>query len=233
MEQSFNKPIAQLVNENYRTAAVFEKYQLDFCCGGKRTLAEACQKKGVDSLAVLEDLEAAGNEDNFFRHRVDQWSTPFLIDYIINNHHEYIRANGARIEAYINKVADRHGDTQPENIQIAKLFSELLIELESHMDKEENDFFPVLIALSKGEETKETLSPEVLQKTNHELEDEHEKAGDIMNKIRMLSQDYTPPMGACTTYNLAYSELLAFERDLHRHVHLENNVLFPRFARVN
>ncbi|MEX0928881.1 MAG: iron-sulfur cluster repair di-iron protein [Balneolales bacterium] len=230
MKTSFNKPIAQLVNENYRTASVFENYQLDFCCGGQRTLAEACQSKNVDTLAVLEDLEAVGNGDSFFQQRVEKWSTPFLIDYIVYNHHEYIRENGPRVEASIKKVAGLHSETQPENSHIARLFSDLLTELESHMSKEENDFFPTLNALSKALETNETLSPSILEKINHELEHEHKNAGSIMNKIRTLSQDYTPPAGACTTYIQAYSELLAFERDLHRHVHLENNVLFPRFS---
>ena len=229
MEATFNKPISQLVNENYLTASVFEKYHIDYCCSGKRTLADACQKKELDTMAVMEDLEAVTNGNSYIQQRVELWSTPFLIDYIVSNHHQYIRINGPRIQDIIGKVAENHGDTQPETIRIAKLFSGLLAELYIHLDKEENDFFPVLASITKGEETRDTLSPGILEKTNKELEDEHETAGSIMHEIRKLSHDFTPPEGSCATCHIAYSELLAFERDLHRHVHLENNVLFTRF----
>ncbi|HLT47960.1 MAG TPA: iron-sulfur cluster repair di-iron protein [Rubricoccaceae bacterium] len=219
------RTVGDLVAEDYRRAAVLKRFGIDFCCGGGRTLEAACQKKGVAVDDVMRALEAADGRGSAPEARVTAWSPGFLADYIVNEHHGYVRESTFVLRAFTQKVARVHGGARPELVEIATLFEELASELEEHMDAEEAAVFPRIKALSGGAGPASGPSLEALIS---ELEAEHDRAGELMREIRRLSDDYTPPEGACNTYRAAFAKLEEFEDDLHRHVHLENNVLFPK-----
>jgi regulator of cell morphogenesis and NO signaling len=215
--------ISDIVLHDYRTAGVFREYGIDFCCGGKVALHDVCTSRGIDEQDVLLKLEnlyctPSSGED------YASWSATRLMDFIVGYHHSYIRESLPRISAYVNKVASRHGDTHPELVQIQIIFAHLGTELIDHALDEENRVFPTIKALYAGElPDKDSLYAMV-----DELEHEHADAGAAMQKIRVLTSDFTAPDWACNTFNIMFKELEAFENDLHHHVHLENNILFPK-----
>jgi regulator of cell morphogenesis and NO signaling len=223
--QISNQTIAELVTADYRTAGVFRKYGLDFCCGGRKTVADACRSHNLDADEVLDELGRVMASVNGTVPRFNAWSPELLIHYITDNHHTYVREALTRIPFFINKVADRHAETHPENVEIAALFSELSREMTEHMASEENEVFPLISACLKQ---KDEVLRARLEQLVENMESEHSGAGALMARIRELSNQFTPPPGACNTYQVAYAELEAFERDLHQHVHLENNILFPK-----
>lgn len=224
--------LAQLVGEETAAAAVLEKYHLDFCCKGKRTLEEACRNQGVDLAAVTDELEQVFSKSS--THDAAFFQTmplDALADYIIEKHHSYVRRMSPLLLAHTQKVADRHGKSHPELIQIADLFELVAHELAQHMFKEEQVLFPYIHRLIKveksGDLSKLALRPFVVSPIKV-MEAEHEKAGAWLEEIRRLSNNYFPPDAACATYQLCFRELKEFEEDLHWHVHLENHFLFPQ-----
>jgi len=224
------RTIGQLVKDDYRTAQVFQQNGLDFCCGGNRTIEEACASKDVNHSEIVQALNQIRNngtkEDNY-----NQWSLDFLVDYIINNHHEFTRNKLPEIGKYAKKVAKVHGERHEELNEIYYEFTKLHTEIFNHLDKEERILFPYIKQLVEAE--KKGLQPEAPEFGEAAnpiamMEEEHDEAGTSMAKIRRLSKDFTPPADACTTYRLLYQNLEGFEKDLHKHVHLENNILFPK-----
>lgn len=215
--------IADIVTRDYRTAGVFREYGIDFCCGGKVSLSSVCKKLGVDTTELTDKLtklyETPSSGENY-----SDWSAGRLMDFIVGYHHSYIREAIPRIHAYATKVASRHGQTQPELIEVLKTFEHLSKELTDHADDEESRVFPAIRQLISGQANLgDDLQPMIL-----ELEDEHEEAGAAMLEIRKLTRDFNPPDWACNTYRILFKELEAFEKDLHQHVHLENNILFDK-----
>ncbi len=226
-----SQTIKEIVTNNFQTASVFEKYSLDFCCRGGKTINEACVEKGISIDAVLNDLASlGGSQDNSGMH-FSEWSLDFLIDYIVKNHHEYVKRMIPVLYTHTQKVATVHGSHHPEVIKIAEAFESVAAEFQQHMQKEEQILFPYIISLV---EAKKTGSPSgrspfgSVQNPIRMMEQEHQTAGDEMYGIRSLSNSYTPPEDACTTFRVSYQELQEFEKDLHQHVHLENNILFPK-----
>ncbi|MDR8393174.1 iron-sulfur cluster repair di-iron protein [Aliifodinibius sp. S!AR15-10] len=224
------RTIGEIVANDYRTAQVFKKYGLDFCCGGGRTVAEACEKKGVDVESITNELlmlgERGGPADNY-----KDWSPDFLVDYIVNNHHNYVRNKLPEIRAYAQKVAKVHGRSHPENVEILKRFEALADELTEHLEKEEQILFPYVKLLVDAEKNGiERKAPHFKTAANpiSMMESEHEEAGSGMEEIQALSNNFTPPKDACATYRVLYANLKEFQEDLHKHVHLENNILFPK-----
>jgi regulator of cell morphogenesis and NO signaling len=230
MKITEERTVGQIVKDDYRTAQVFQQFKLDFCCGGNRTIEEACAKKDIDTHEVykaLDQLDHVGpKEDNY-----DQWSLDFLVDYIVNNHHKFTRNKLPEIGKYAKKVAKVHGDRHEELHKIYYEFTMLHTEIFNHLDKEERILFPYIKELVEAEKNgTKPEKPEFGEAANPiaMMEDEHDEAGTSMAKIRQLSNDFTPPEDACTTYRLLYENLEGFEKDLHKHVHLENNILFPK-----
>ena len=228
------RTIGQLVKDDYRTAQVFQQNGLDFCCGGNRTIEEACVSKDVntdDIVRALNQVTSNGSkEDNY-----DQWSLDFLVDYIVNNHHEFTRNKLPEIGKYAKKVAKVHGDRHDELNEIYYEFTMLHTEIFNHLDKEERILFPYIKQLVEAEKKGvKPEAPEFGEAANPiaMMEDEHDEAGTSMAKIRRLSNNFTPPEDACTTYRLLYQNLEGFEKDLHKHVHLENNILFPKAMKL-
>ena len=229
MTDQMTKSLAQIVNDNHKAASVFEKYDLDFCCKGKRSLQEACIEKSLPVEKLLAELQAVSNSCEVpvdFR----KMTLTQLADYIVSRHHAYVKTEMPQIFAYLQRVATKHGDRHPEMRKVFELFSAIKNEMEEHMDKEELILFPRIEAAEEGALEKRTANMNVLYVKGpiQVMEAEHEQAGQLMGEIRQLTSNYTPPADACTTYRLSFAALQAFETDLHQHVHLENNILFPK-----
>jgi regulator of cell morphogenesis and NO signaling len=219
-----------IVTEDFRTAAVFEKYSLDFCCKGGVTIDEACAARNVDTTSVFADLDRLSGESLPSGERFREWDTEALIDHILTVHHEYVRTAIPVLSLHTEKVARVHGERHPEVVTIARHFAAVAAELQSHMMKEERILFPYIrslaVARRKGRHPE---APSFGSAANpiRMMEAEHVAAGDTLYAVRSLSNNYTVPEDGCTTYRVTYQELRQFEEDLHRHVHLENNILFP------
>jgi len=226
-----SKTLAQIVNANHKAANVFEKYELDFCCKGKRTLQQACIEKDLKIEGVISELERT-EAGTFSSEVVDHnnMSLGQLADYIVMTHHSFVKKEMPAIMGYLQKVASKHGERHPEMLKVLELFTAVKEEMEHHMQKEELVLFPRIKEIEKQlmEGSELVISSTYLLSPIRLMEQEHDHAGDMLAEIRHLINDYNPPTDACTTYRLSYASLQAFETDLHRHVHLENNILFPK-----
>jgi len=226
-----NFTLSEIVKDNFHTAAIFEKYNLDFCCDGKRTLANACADKGINSEKVINEIEEINLTSGHSEIKPDEWKLDFLIDYIINNHHSYVSRMLPVISAHTQKVASVHGGNHPETKKIAEIFSAINNEMRHHMMKEEKILFPhinVFVKTSNNGSVVDRPYFGTIKNPITMMEAEHQSAGDGMAEIKNLTNNYTPPADACTTYKITFKELKEFEEDLHKHVHLENNILFPK-----
>ena len=220
-----NQTLSQIVTENYQAAQVFEKYGLDFCCKGKRPLTEACKEKSLPVENVVKDLaDALTSADN--KREFKEMSLTELTEYIVRVHHNYVKQSMPPILMYILKVATKHGARFPFMHEVYDLFLELEEEMTQHMAKEEKILFPRIKLLELNAAQENTAG--YISAPVEVMETEHDHAGTIMEKIRVLTGNYLAPEDACTTFRLALASLQAFESDLHHHVHLENNILFPK-----
>jgi regulator of cell morphogenesis and NO signaling len=231
MAGATEKTIGEFVAEDYRTARVFEKYGIDFCCGGNVPLATACRERGLDPEPLLQEIEAAKVEPLERSQNYAAWEPAFLADYIINTHHGYIRDEASGIAAYARKIAEVHGSRHPEVIEIADIFAKVAQDLMAHLREEEEVLFP---AVRRIEEAKKSgreparEDRELIKGTLVRLNQDHVEVGDAVHRIRHLAGDYAIPDDVCNTFVLTYKKLQEFEDDLHKHVHLENNILFPK-----
>lgn len=223
--------IGELVAKDFRKADIFKKYNLDFCCGGKKTLSEVCKEKNIDYLAVSNDLKKIDSENIQSSHKFDEWKLDFLVDYILNTHHEYVKKSIPVLLEYTNKVSKVHGKEHPEVITIANLFIEIAEELNGHMAKEEQILFPYIKQLVNSKSKEDLVGHCAFGSVKNPInmmEHEHELVGDLFKTISTLSNNYTPPEDGCATYKVSFLKLKEFEEDLHQHIHLENNILFPK-----
>jgi regulator of cell morphogenesis and NO signaling len=225
---SKDQTVAEIVAADYRAAGIFKKYGMDFCCGGKKPVTEACQKHGVNTDSLMEELNFVTAPDSYANIDYSKWTPELLVTYIEEMHHNYVKEAIPRIGMFTEKVAMRHGDSQPELIEVHQTFLELGREMLSHMQDEEDRVFPAITQFVKTDNPDMVLIHEMLA----ELEQEHEQAGALMAKLRALTNGFAPPEWACNTYRVSFAELEAFETDLHKHVHLENNILFPKIERL-
>ncbi|MFZ6012806.1 MAG: iron-sulfur cluster repair di-iron protein [Bacteroidota bacterium] len=219
--------VAQLAISHPGALAVFTKYNIDYCCGGHRSLQEACHRIGLDPEKIKDEIyqaPAAGSSANV---HPETWSSAFLVDYILQNHHSYVRKATPDLESLLDRVCERHGNDCYELLQIRECFIDLVEELVSHMHKEETVLFPVIKKLE--DESAQNSMPGYLDAPINVMVHEHVVAGDLVKQIRSLSNNYTPPDFACPTFRITYQRLKEFDDDLMQHIHLENNILFPRF----
>jgi regulator of cell morphogenesis and NO signaling len=222
--------VAEIVVQNIKTAHVFKKHGIDFCCGGGITIEKACLKNSVDYAILKKEIETISNGLSK-AYNYDDWELDFLIDHIINVHHTYVEESIPLLLAYSNKVAHVHGHHYQEVVKINTLVEAVAQELGGHMKKEEVILFPYIKQLVKAEKEGQKLAMPPFGTVNNPIQmmfQEHENAGDVLKQIAKLSNDYTPPPGACNTFRALYSKLEEFEQDLHQHIHLENNILFPK-----
>lgn len=227
--------IGEIVAADYRTAKVFEAHGIDFCCGGKVALSTICQEKAVDPAVLLREIETARSEQIDRSQNYAAWELPFLADYIVNTHHVYLKENDGQIAAYARKTAEAHGARHPEAIEIADIFAKIAADMEAHLREEEEVFFPAVKRADAARKAGAAPTPadrEVIKTSLAELGREHEEIGDAVHTIRRLSKEYAIPDDVCNTFMVAYQRLKEFEDDLHKHVHLENNILFPKAAQL-
>ena len=225
--------IREIVASDYRTAAVFQRHGLDFCCQGGRTIQQSCRDAGTDQDALLRELDAVLETPATGVPRFAAWDARTLISYIVGNHHAYVREALPVLRLHTEKVATVHGERHPELVHISKLFARVADEMDEHMMKEERVLFPFIGALEEAASQGRSVPHApfgTVANPIHMMEAEHEFVGDAMAEIRHLTGGYAPPADACATYRVCFEELEAFERDLHDHVHLENNLLFPKAA---
>ncbi len=235
MDSIINKSLAQIVNSNYKAANVFEKFHLDFCCKGKRTLLQACQESNLQVDDVIAELEKNNLTDSLTtKVNFHEMTLAQLTDYIISTHHQYVKNEMPVLLNYLEKIADKHGERHPEMKKVFQLFAAIKEELEHHMQKEELVLFPRIIdienRLNEGNEI--IINSSYLLSPMSMMEKEHDHAGSMLAEIRDLTNNFNPPDDACTTYKLSFASLHAFELDLHQHVHLENNILFPNALKL-
>ena len=234
MSHAFDRStVGEIVGRDFRTAAVFEEFGIDFCCGGRRSLAEACRTAAVDPATVERALQALSAAGGAIDGDVMQWPVAGLIDHIVATHHAYTRSALPLIGRYLAKLVEVHGARHPELSSIAMSFDRMGHELLQHMMKEECVLFPYLRELAARDGHRPSGSPfRTVESPIRMMEREHRNAGDEMRLIRALTNGYRVPADGCATYRVCFAELLRFERDLHRHVHLENNVLFPKAVEI-
>ncbi len=223
--------LGEIAKKDLRKVQIFKKYGLDFCCGGKKTVKEACAEKGLDVTRIEQELQQADLSLSSRPLPYDEWSIDFLADYITQTHHAYVRKNLPDIRTYALKVMKVHGNQHPELLQVQQLVEAVYEELTEHMMKEEQVLFPFIKHLAAAKQGNQTYAPGSFGKVNNPIqmmEAEHEAVGKNMETIRTITQNYTLPQDACASYSLLYRMLDEFEDDLHLHIHLENNILFPK-----
>ena len=231
MKPDVNQTVREIAIEQPTTVRVFESLGIDYCCGGKRSLQDACERAGVPVERAL-DLLAAVNEDS--PADAANWggaSAQELIRHIVGRYHSYVRSETPRLMTMFEKVVSRHGQAHPELASIRDLFGALTEELFVHMHKEENVLFPHFEQMESAVARGAALPPAVFGSVEMPISRmlaDHDDAGELLAKVRALSAEYQAPDSACPTYRALYHGLDEFERDLHHHVHLENNILFPR-----
>ncbi len=220
--------VGQYVVERPSRARVFERLGIDYCCGGKEPLARACEKRDLDPRMVLEAIEredarsSAGEQRDWSRAPLTE-----LADHIESEHHSYLREELPRLSSLIERLVEAHGKRHRELLGCRGVFDSLRRELEPHMAKEEQILFPMIREL-EASATLPDFHCGSLRNPIRAMEREHDGAAHALSRLRELTGDYTPPEDACNTYRAAFAGLAELEADLHRHIHKENNILFPR-----
>lgn len=231
MENILNKQVAEIVAADYRTAEVFKKYEIDFCCNGDVLLSKVCIEQNIDPQKLEKELGGIQARPDSGNPAYQTWPLGLLVEYIERIHHHYVNSRISSIQENLDKIAEVHGTEHPELLKIKSIFHQAAGELTMHMKKEELILFPFIKKMEKALERGENLNSPSFQSVENPvaaMKEEHEDEGEYFRQIRALSQGYTPPADACNTYKLSYSLLEEFENDLHKHIHLENNILFPR-----
>lgn len=227
--------IGKIVAANYKKIEVFKKHNIDFCCGGDKTLKQVCSETGI-SLSQLEtELMQIDNKKVSPSFDYNNWDIDFLADYIVNTHHRYVKDNIDLINELALKVANVHGNSHPEVEEVARLFSNIVNVFPDHLNKEENSLFPYikkLVQIKKGSQNVSELLSVTVENPIDVMKKEHDEAGNIFKEMRRVSNNFLLPADACNSYTYLYQKLNEFEEDLHQHVHLENNILFPKAIQI-
>lgn len=220
--------------EDYRAAGIFEQAGIDFCCNGNRTIEAACNEHNISTEKLISDLQMIlempaqkGDAVNDYK----SWPLDLLADFIEKKHHRYVTAQIPVIQSFLEKIVRVHGDRHPELAEIKELFNASAGELTAHMKKEELMLFPFIRKMIQAKEagTSDVAAPfGTIQNPIRMMMHEHDGEGERFRRIKELSNQYTSPADGCNTYRAAYATLKAFEDDLHLHIHLENNILFPK-----
>lgn len=229
-----NMTVREVAIELPQSTRLFEKLKIDYCCGGNRPLAEACASAGVDVDTVMEMLTEA-TESNQSAVHLNDASLPDLITHILDTHHEFTKTEMDRLDALVEKVLSAHGANHPELVKLSELWLRLCADLKPHMFKEERVLFPYIVAMEKAAEQKQVAPFAPFGTVDNPIRmmmKEHDTAGEILRDLRSLTSDYQAPPDACISYQTLYRALEGLEKDLHQHIHLENNILFPKASRL-
>ncbi len=219
--------VGEVVRANFKAAALFERKGIDFCCGGNITIAEACTAKALNADELLSELEKELQVNDSESKYLDRLSLVDLSNYIINRHHTFVREQIPVIQQKLDKLCAVHGNNHAELFEIKKEFNAAAVNLTQHLLHEEKEYFPYIAYLEQPQGRKHESTVSIAQ-----LREEHQAEGDRFFKIAHLTNQYRVPADACNTYQLTYELLKEFEQDLHRHVHLENNMLFVKAAQI-
>lgn len=227
--------IGLIVAEDSRTAAVFDSYGIDFCCGGDRTLEEVCEARNLGLELVIEAINQVKDTNTDVPHDFNSWDLGLLADYIEKVHHKFVKESIPNLLALLDKICKVHGDNHKELLKIKDLFTASATELLSHMAMEENIIFPFIKQLIQNKAPKDKLQQPFFGNIQHPINrmlEEHTIEGARFEEIKQLAANYTPPEDACITFDSTYNLLHQFEDDLHLHIHLENNILFPKAIKL-
>jgi regulator of cell morphogenesis and NO signaling len=216
------RTVGELVAERPGRSRIFQAFQIDFCCQGGRTLREACEKRSVALPSVIEQLEAEATAPAPESSNPANLPPAELASYIVTTHHDFLRRELPRLQAMADRVAHVHGGHTPSLVEVQEVFTGLRLELESHILKEEQILFPAITDMTSGRREPVALDGPIACMIN-----EHDDAGRALERLNALTSGYTPPPEACNTYRALFAGLGDLEEDLHRHIHLENAVLFP------
>lgn len=231
MEITTSPSVGSFVANDYRTATVFQKYGIDFCCKGGKSIDEVCENKKLDAGKLLAELEAVTAQPNSQVTDFQSWPLDLLTDYIEKKHHRYIEQTTPALEQFLGKLCTVHGGRHPELFDINEEFTLAAGELAAHMKKEELVLFPFVRKMVSAKNSGEKLFQPVFSTVEnpiHMMMEEHDVEGERFRKIAEYSSNYSAPDDGCTTYRVAFALLKEFEDDLHLHIHLENNILFPK-----
>ena len=221
--------LGELVTDDFRIAGIFKDAGIDFCCGGKKTLEQACREKNIDLKPIEEAITEIGQTPVLSNTNFKDWEPGFLADYIVNTHHKYVLKTLPELFHYTQKIASVHGMHHPELIEVAKLFGEIETELKQHLQKEEEVLFP---AIRSAVQHNTFSLQSVISSEIERMSLEHEFAGGAMDRINELTAGYMVPQDGCNSYQVTFKLLRQFEDDLHIHVHLENNILYPKALKL-
>lgn len=235
LHKNTQKEIGQFVAEDFRTAAVFSKYKIDFCCRGNRSVEEVCKINNIDSDMLLDELEAITRSNTGQNIDYRSWPLDLLIDYIEKKHHRYVEEKIPVLRQFLDKLCKVHGERHPELFTINELFTGSAGELASHMKKEELVLFPFVKKMVKAKAQNGSVEAPhfgTVESPIAMMMQEHDNEGVRFREIAKLTDNYNPPADACNTYKVTYAMLQEFEQDLHLHIHLENNILFPEAKKL-
>lgn len=230
-KELLKQKVGEMVAKDYRTATVFKKYGIDFCCGGGISVEEACSKKNVNTEQIVKDLQNLENQNSSRQNDYEKWDLSFLADHIVNVHHKYVEENIPYLIEFSNKVAKVHGESNPEVIRINELIKASVDELVPHMKKEELILFPYIKNLEANKKKNESAPAPpfgTVENPVRAMMYEHDMVGNYFKEMEQISNNFTPPEHACNTYRVLYAKAKEFFDDLILHIHLENNILFPK-----
>lgn len=235
IDNSVKKQIGEFVAQDYRSASVFSKYGIDFCCKGHRTIEEVCAKKQIDPNELLESLNDVMNTGTGESIDYKSWPLDLLAEYVEKKHHRYVEEKTPALRQFLDKLCKVHGNRHPELFEINELFIASSGELASHMKKEELMLFPFIKKMVKASIDGQAIEAPgfgTVQNPIAMMMEEHDNEGERFRQIAELTNNYNPPADACNTYRVTFAMLDEFEKDLHLHIHLENNILFPKAAQL-
>lgn len=224
------RTVGKMVAEDYRKAEVFKRHGIDFCCGGNISLEEACTTKNADLSKVQEELTEIDDRQAPPEEDFESWELDMLVDHIVGVHHVYVKKANPTIREFVNRVKLVHGDYKPNVSEISNRFDALAEELDMHMQKEENILFPYIKQMVQAKKNGTPIQAPfgTVQNPINMMLAEHDSAGNELEIIQKLTEDFIPPKGACATHKVSYGQLKEYADDLMRHIHLENNILFPK-----
>lgn len=231
MRVTSDTPVGEVVKTNFKAATMFQANKIDYCCGGDQTISEACSKAGVEADLLIEQLEEVLSDSDPDTEYINNMELSALADYIINRHHSYVQKNIPFLKQNLDKIAEVHGDNHPELATIRDEFYESAGDLTMHMQKEELLLFPYVKQMEQAKKENKSIPAPPFGSVSSPIAAmmaEHENEGERYERLSKMTNGYQVPDDGCTTYEVTFKQLADFEKDLHRHIHLENNILFPK-----
>jgi regulator of cell morphogenesis and NO signaling len=235
MKITSDTPVGEVVKTNFKTATLFQANKIDYCCGGDQTISEVCSKSGIKEEELINQLETVLQDSDPDTDYINNMELSTLAEYIVNRHHAYVQKNIPFLKQNLDKIAEVHGDNHPELARVRDEFYESAGELTMHMQKEELLLFPYVKKMEEAKKENKNLPSPPFGKVANPIAAmmaEHENEGERYVRISELTNNYQVPADGCTTYEVTFKQLADFEKDLHRHIHLENNILFPKAKKM-